>query len=152
VRRLKEDLMEPRSQRHPWQEMRRLQHQMEHLYAGLTPALRSSLTGEYPPINFTRKDNGLTLEAMCPGVDRNTLDVTVVGDVVTVRGQRTPEADAAQASYYRRERPSGAFARSIVLNERLNADGADATYRNGILRVQLSRAPEASPRKIAIKS
>jgi HSP20 family protein len=144
--------MEPRSQRHPWQEMRRLQHQMEHLFAGLTPEVRWSLTGEYPPINFTRKDDGLTLEAMFPGVDRDTLDVTVVGDVVTVRGQRTQEADAAQARYHRRERPSGAFTRAVAVGERLNPDSAEATYRNGILRVQLARAPEATPKKIAIKS
>ena len=57
--------MYPQSQRHPWQEMRRLQTQMEHLFAGLSPALRSpmTMTGEYPPINLTRKDDGIVLEA-----------------------------------------------------------------------------------------
>lgn len=144
--------MESRSQRHPLQEMRRLQHQMEHLFAGLTPALRWPLTGEYPPVNFTRKDDGLTLEAMCPGIDRNTLDVTVVGDVVTIRGQRVPEPDAAQARYHRRERPTGTFTRAVSIDERLNPDSAEAAYRNGILRVQLARAPEVTPKKIAIKS
>jgi HSP20 family protein len=144
--------METRSQRHPLQEMRRLQHQMEHLFAGLSPALRSPLTGDYPPVNFTRQEDGLTLEAICPGIERNTLDVTVVGDVVTIRGQRAEAPEAAQVRYHRRERPAGTFTRAISLDERLNPDSAEATYRNGILRVQLARAPEATPKKIASKS
>jgi HSP20 family protein len=144
--------MEQRSQRHPLQEMRRLQHQMEHLFAGLTPALRWPLTGDYPPINFTRKDDGLVLEAACPGIDRDSLDVTVVGDVVTIRGERKEEPDAAQARYQRRERPTGAFTRAISLDERLDPDRAEATYRDGILRVQVARAPEVTPKKISIKS
>jgi HSP20 family protein len=134
------------------QEMRRLQHQMEHLFAGLTPALRWPLTGEYPPINFTRTDDGLALEAACPGVDRNTIDVTVVGDVVTIRGERREEPDSEGARYQRRERPLGTFTRAVALDERLDPDKAQATYRNGILRVQLARAPEVTPKKISIQS
>jgi HSP20 family protein len=144
--------MEPRVQRHPWQEMRRLQHRMEHLVGGLTPALRWTLTGEDPPINFSRKDDGFTLEALCAGVDRDTLDVTVVGDVVTIRGQRTQEPDAAQARYHRRERPTGSFIRAVSLDEQLNPESGEATYKNGILRVQLARAPESTPKKVPIKS
>jgi HSP20 family protein len=147
--------MDPRSQRHPYQEMRRLQQQMEHLFAGLSPALRAPTAGEYPPINFTRKDDGITLEALCPGVDRESVDVTVVGDVVTIRGDRKPEfedGEGTEARYLRRERPCGPFARAVSLNERLDPDRADATYANGILRVQLARAPETAPKKIPIKS
>ena len=146
--------MYPRSQRHPWQEMRRLQTQMEHLFAGLSPALRSPMTmsGEYPPINFTRKDDGIVLEALCPGMDRESVEVTVVGDVVTIRGQRKAEVEATQGQYHRRERPAGVFARAVSLKERLDPDKADATYTNGILRIVLARAPETTPKKIAIKS
>ena len=144
--------MEARTYRHPWQEMRRLQQQMERLFGGLSPTLRGPMTGEYPPINFTRKDDGVMLEALCPGADRGTLDVSVVGDVVTIRGQRMEEPDAAQGRYLRRERPAGAFTRAVAVNERLNPDSAEATYSNGILRVRLARAPESTPKKITVKS
>ena len=144
--------MDPRSAGSPWTEMRRLQHQMEHLFSGLSPALRRPLTGEYPPINFTRKDDGIVLEALCPGMDRESVEVTVVGDVVTIRGQRKAEVEATQGQYHRRERPAGVFARAVSLKERLDPDKADATYTNGILRIVLARAPETTPKKIAIKS
>ena len=72
----------------PWQDMRRLQREMEHLFADSKPAWRWPLTGEYPPVNVTRREAQMTMEAFCPGVDRATLDITVVGDAVTIRGER----------------------------------------------------------------
>src|SRR5947207_1572408 len=64
--------MDARAMWDPWQEMRRLQRDMEHLFADVSPAWRWPLTGEYPPINVTRADAGTSLEALCPGVDRAT--------------------------------------------------------------------------------
>jgi HSP20 family protein len=143
--------MDGTQQRNPWQEMRRLQRQMEHLFGGVSPQLRWSLTGEEPPVNVSREDNGVTLEALCPGVDRTTLEVTVVGDTVTLSGQRQQPADADQARYHRRERPFGSFTRTISVNERLDPDSADASYQHGVLSVRLRRAKESEPKKIAIK-
>jgi HSP20 family protein len=53
--------------------------------------------------------------------------------------------------YHRRERPLGAFTRTLSVGERLDPDRTEATYTNGILRLKLARAPEAEPKKIAIK-
>ena len=132
-----------------WQEMQRLQREMEHLVGDL-PAARWSLTGEYPPINLTRDDKGITLDALCPGADRASLDITVVGDAVTIRGERKPEPDVADDRYYRRERPLGAFTRTVGIGEPLDAEHTQANYANGILRVQLARGAEA-PKKIPIQ-
>ena len=46
---------------------------------------RWPLTGEYPPINVTRNDTSIVVEALCPGMDREALDVTVVGEAVSIR-------------------------------------------------------------------
>jgi HSP20 family protein len=135
-----------------WQEMRRLQQTMEHLFSDFSPAGRWSLTGEYPPVNLTREDKAITLEALCPGVDRGSLDISVVGDAVTIRGERKAEPEVPEERYYRRERPLGGFTRTVSVGERLDSDQTQARYTNGILRVQLARAPEAAPKKIAIQS
>lgn len=137
---------------HPWQEMRRLQHEMEHLFGGLAPAAHGGFADEYPPVNLTRDDKVVTLEALCPGVDRPSLDITVVGDAVTIRGERKAEPEVPDERYYRRERPIGVFTRTVSLGERLDPDATQASYRNGILRLQLARAPEATPKKITIQS
>jgi HSP20 family protein len=136
----------------PWQEMRRLQHEMEQLFGDLTPAWRWPLTGEYPPINFTRDEQGIALEALCPGVDRTSFDISVVADALTIRGERKAEADVPEARYQRRERPLGAFTRTVSFGEPLDPTRTQATYTNGILQVRLARAPEAQPKKIPIQS
>ena len=144
--------MDTRTIWHHWPEMRRLQREMEHLFGNLTPAWRWPLTGNYPPLNIVRAESGSTVEALCPGVERNTLDITVVGDAVTIRCERKPPADVPAERYHRRERPVGVFTRTVAVGERFDPDRTQATYTNGILRVTLSRAPETAPKKIAIQS
>ena len=144
--------MDPRQTRHPFQEMRRLQREMERLFGDLTPAWRWPLTGEYPPISVTRRDDGILLDALCPGVDREGLDVTVVGDAVTIRGERKEPPDATEARYHRRERIVGSFARTVRLGDRLDSDRAEATYTNGRLQVRLLPSPGTMPKKIPIQS
>lgn len=134
----------------PWQEMRRLQREMEHIVARV-PTLRWPLRGEYPPLNVMRNENGIVVEALFPGIDRASLDVTVVGDAVTIHGERKAEPGIPEERYHRRERPLGTFTRTVSVGERLDANKAQATYTNGILRVQLTSA-DAAPKKIAIQS
>ena len=144
--------MDTQSIWHPWQDMRRIQREMEHLFGHLAPAWRWPLTGDYPPLNIVRADGGLTVEALCPGVEKNTFDITVVGDALTLRFERKPPADVAAERYHRRERPAGTFTRTIMVGERFDPDKTQATYKNGILRVALSRAAEAAPKRIAIQN
>jgi HSP20 family protein len=144
--------MERRSMWDPWQEMRRLQREMEHLFTDVTPAWRWPLSGEYPPINVTRRDDGITVDALCPGVERASFDVSVVGDSVTIRGERKAEPGVPENRYHRRERPLGTFTRTVTFSERLDPDRGQASYTNGILRLQLARAPEATPKKISIQN
>ena len=142
--------MNSQSTRLPWQEMRRLQRQMEQLIGGLSPALGWPPAANDPPINITRAGDHLIVDALCPGVDKETIDVTVVGTAITLHGDRRRPADADQAIHHRRERPQGAFTRSFSLNDRVDPDSASATYRNGILSVRLKRAGDPPPKKITI--
>ena len=135
----------------PWLEMRRLQREMEHLVTRM-PAWRWPLRGEYPPLNVVRDAKGIVVEAPFPGVDRASLEVTVVGDALTIHGQRQAETGVPEERYYRRERPLGSFTRTLSVGERLDGDRAEATYTNGILRVRLAASPEATPKKIAIQN
>lgn len=137
---------------HPWHDVRRLQREMDQLLNDLAPAWRWPLTGDYPPLNIIRTDSGVALEALCPGMDRDTFDITVVGDAVTLRCERQPPADVSAARCHRRERPSGTFTRTIATGERFDPDQTRATYRNGVLRVELGHTAATAPKKIAIQS
>jgi len=131
--------------------MRRLQRDLETLF-DRSMGRRPAAGDDYPPVNVTRGENGgVVVEALCPGADRGTLDVTVVGDSLTIRGERRAEA-VPDNRYHRRERQVGPFTRTIRLGERFDPDRVEAIYRDGVLRLTLSRAPEATARKIAIQN
>ena len=107
---------------------------------------------EYPPVNIARGEaGGLVVTVLCPGVDRATFDVTLVGDALTIRGERRAEA-VPDNRYHRRDRQIGPFARTVRLGDRFDPDRVVANYRDGILRITLvPRAPEAQARRITIE-
>ena len=83
--------MATRSPWDPWNEMRRLQRDLETLF-DRSLGRSAPEPGEYPPVNLTRTEHGLLLEALCPGVDRGTLDEATVVGRFAARMQR-PEAE-----------------------------------------------------------
>lgn len=134
--------MASRSPWDPWSEVRRLQRELETLF-DRSVSRRPAATDEYPPVNVARgEDGGL--------VDRTTFDVTLVGDSLTIRGERRAEV-VADNRCHRRERQVGPFTRTIRLGDRFDPERVDASDRDGIPRISLSRAPAASARKITIE-
>jgi len=105
---------------------------------------------EFPAINVTRLEDRVVLEAIAPGIDRSTLDVTAMGNTVTLSGERKAEPDVKPDTYHRRERDGGRFVRTIKVGERVNTQDITATYRDGVLRIELPYAPEAKPRKVTV--
>ena len=131
----------------PLQEMLRLQQDMEQILGS------GQFSVAYPPVSVNARGDGITVEAICPGVERSSLEVTVVGDTVTIHGERKADKHLpGDARFHRKERPTGTFTRSICVDERLDPDRARATYNHGILSVQLERSPEAAPKRIEIQS
>src|SRR4051794_6887276 len=102
--------------------------------------------GIFPQVNLFDDGNSYVVRAEMPGVNKDTLDVTVKGDQLTVSGERI--IAVANASYHRREREGGKFSRTLTLPEIVDGDRIAATYKNGVLEVVLPRVPKAQPRKI----
>ena len=84
-----------------------------------------------------------------PGVDPGSIDVTVEENVLTVRAQRSWEAQEGEQVVVA-ERPQGVFSRQLYLGEGLDADHVQASYEAGVLTVRLPVADHAKPRKVAI--
>jgi len=114
--------------------------------------LRSVPRGTFPAINVYQQNDAVVMTAEVPGVDPARLDLTVLNDSVTLKGQREEKDIPAHNGMYRRERPQGAFARTVTLPEAINPDSVQAEYVNGVLKVRMEKAESAKVRKIAIKS
>jgi len=113
--------------------------------------LRSVPRGTFPAVNVYEQADAAVLTAEVPGVSVEDLHLAVLGDSVTLRGERKSEAGEGER-YYRRERPMGTFERTLTLPAPIDPDSVTAEYRNGILRVRMEKAEEAKAKKIAVKS
>ena len=113
--------------------------------------LRSVPRGTFPAINMYDQGDNTVLVAELPGIDPDALELTVLGDTVTLKGKRE---DAYQNTdrYYRKERVSGEFARTLTLPDAVDPNTVQAQYKNGVLKVSLSKAEAAKAKKIEIKS
>jgi HSP20 family protein len=106
----------------------------------------------YPALNVWTNEEGLNVTAEVPGVSPEDIDISVVGDTLTLNGTRKPEELDENARYHRQERGYGDFTRSLQLPFQVDVDKVEATFRNGVLMVAMPRLEEDKPRKIAVKS
>jgi HSP20 family protein len=80
------------------------------------------------------------------------LEITVLGETLTLSGSRNAVEVEEDVTYHRRERGQGAFTRTVELPFRVDGDHVEAKFRNGVLHVTLPRIEEEKPRKIAVKT
>ena len=106
----------------------------------------------YPPLNVWSMAEGLVIDAEMPGVDPQAVEISVVGDELSLHGKVNAQEPAAGEIVLRRERPAGEFERTLQLPFRANAGAVKATFKNGILRISIPRSEEEKPRKIAIEA
>ena len=113
--------------------------------SGIDPA--APMSG--PAVDVIEHERGWTIVVEVAGADAARLDVAVKGRVVTVRGERLP-TDVECGRFLRVERAVGPFERAIELPEEPDADHAEASYGDGLLRIELARATPPRKREIRI--
>ncbi len=96
----------------------------------------------------TKDDLILTFEL--PGVQEKKVSVSITGDMLTVKGERSLDRDLKDEGHYRLERVYGRFERSIPLPIPVQGDKVKATYRDGVLEIRLPKAEELRPKEIKI--
>ncbi|MCE5262672.1 MAG: Hsp20/alpha crystallin family protein [Deltaproteobacteria bacterium] len=132
----------------PLREMQRLQGEMSRIFSGLGQPLNP----EVPPVNAWVGESDVVVTAELPGVDPERVDVSVVGDTLTISGSREAEPLKEGENYHRQERSHGRFTRSLQLPFHVEAGKVDAKYEKGVLRITLPRAEADKPRKISVMS
>ncbi|HJU52586.1 MAG TPA: Hsp20/alpha crystallin family protein [Acidimicrobiia bacterium] len=101
------------------------------------------------PIDAYRLGDRFYIHLDLPGVDPDTVEVTVERTTLTVSGTRSI-ADPEGGQWVARERPYGAFVRRFQLGEGLDTDNVDAGYDHGVLTITIPVAEQAKPRKISV--
>lgn len=138
----------------PFEELMSLREAMDRLFeesivwprSWLAPAAQTFAVDIYE----TKDD--VVVKASLPGVKPEDVEVSVVGDTLTIKGEVKEEKDIKEENYIRKERRYGSFCRSFTLPVSVNADKATAEYENGVLTLTLPKAEEVKPKTIAIKT
>jgi HSP20 family protein len=137
----------------PFEELERMQRQMEWLTGSLSRGLfREPTAGVFPLMNVTEDKDNFYVRAELPGLKPDELDISVTGDTLSLSGERKIPAEDENAQYHRREREAGKFSRIVSLPSQVDTGKVDARCRDGVLTVVLPKAETAKPRQIAIKT
>ncbi len=134
-----------------FEELNRLRREMNRVFDAYHPAERAPFgSGVFPPVNIYEDKNNVYVTAELPGMDPNSIDISIQGDNMVLKGERVIEPAGQDVSYHRKERRSGVFNRVLTLPERVDATKVSAEYNNGMLKVVLPKLEEAKARKIEV--
>jgi HSP20 family protein len=106
----------------------------------------------YPLINLHEDKDNLYVEALAPGVEPNSWNLTVVRNQLTISGEKRRVGDAVKPeAFHRSERASGKFVRNVELPVEVDENDIKAEYKNGLLWLTLPKAEKAKPKQINVK-
>jgi HSP20 family protein len=102
------------------------------------------------PVNVIEDADGFTVQAVVPGVNPETIDVSLENQVLTIKGEVKQAELGENARYRMREQITGSFFRALRFSQPVDAANVSAHYEHGVLSLRLPKAAEAKPRKISI--
>jgi HSP20 family protein len=139
----------------PFRDLRNLQEEVNRLFTGnigRTYDDEGIARGSWQPsVDIYENKDHIVLEAELPGMNREEFDLSIENNVITLRGERRFEKRDDTDNYHRVERAYGSFTRSFTLPNTVSAEGANAEYRNGVLRVTIPKRAETKARRIEVQ-
>ena len=136
----------------PFRDMSDIQGEVNRLFDSFLsrPAAGAAVRAWVPVLDIRETKDELVLSFELPGVTDKDVSVSITGDLLTLKGERTANRDVKDESVYHVERVYGKFERSVQLPMPVQADKVKATYRDGVLEVKLPKAEEVKPKAIKI--
>lgn len=104
----------------------------------------------FPNLEIQEDDSSYTLHVDAPGLERKDLDISVTGNIVTIKGERKAEERKKEKGYFYSERRYGAFQRSLELPTEVDAEKIVANYKDGVLEVIVPKSEKAKPKQIKV--
>jgi HSP20 family protein len=112
----------------------------------------TSLGAYVPAMDLLEQDDQLIVKAELPGMTAEDIDISVQGNVLTLRGEKKEERNEEGKRFHYVERRSGMFHRTLSLPTEVDAENINASYRDGVLTIKLPKSEAAKPRRIAVKT
>jgi HSP20 family protein len=133
-------------------EFDRLHREMQGAFEG-APSIRGLGRGGYPALNVGTTPATVEVYAFAPGLDPASIEVNLDRGVLSIAGERKPDAPARdeKTTLHIDERFAGRFRRVVSLPDDIDPNAISADYRDGVLHVSVQRRAAAQPRRIAVQ-
>lgn len=138
----------------PAREMMSLRQAMDQLFEGsfIRPDVFGA--GESPagalPLDMYETDSDVIVKATVPGVKPEEIEVTVTGDLLTIKGEFKSEEKVEKRNYLRQERRYGSFCRQVGLPAGVDSEKAKATFENGVLTLELPKVEAVKAKTVKV--
>jgi HSP20 family protein len=148
--------LQRREDTNPFTFMRRVTEELDRAF-GFRPDVPGEL--EFyprtwsPEIEIVERDDKFCVRVDLPGLKKENVKVEVAHDELTIEGERKVEKEETKQGFYRTERAYGSFLRRIAIPDHVKAENAIATFKNGVLEIEMPAipVPEAKKRPVEIK-
>lgn len=106
-----------------------------------------------PALDVQETDEAIAVTAEVPGMKKDDIDITVSQGLLTLRGEKREEREEGEegGEYHRTERRYGRFEKTIPLPDYADEENIDATYKNGVLKLNIPKTEKARPKQIEVK-
>lgn len=142
----------------PLKELSTIQRDMDDLFRRTFGNLTANIFGREvrmglwsPAVDCFVKEGNFVVHADIPGIDPRNIDISITGNLLTIKGERKSEVEEKKGGYLFREASYGTFERTVSLPEGCETDKVHATYRNGVLELTMPAKAGALPRKVKIE-
>jgi HSP20 family protein len=137
----------------PFGELASLREEMDKIwnrFFGEWPTMEPFRDEWSPSVDVSETKDALLVKAEVPGMDAKDIDISLSNDVLTIKGKKEQEKEEKEENYHRIERSYGSFTRSIRLPREVQSDKIKASYKNGVLTINLPKSGEGKEIKIKV--
>jgi HSP20 family protein len=137
----------------PWGDMVNIQDEVNRLFDDfLVRSPARHVDGRWiPAVDISEDENSLYVDVEIPGMKKEDIKVSLEHNILSLKGEKKQEKEVQEENYHRWERRYGSFARSFELPIAVQSDKIKASYKSGVLRIELPKAEEVKPKEIPIE-
>lgn len=138
----------------PFRELLTLQERLDKMYRDMERTRKEEdfVSSEWrPPVDIFESRDVFVLKLEIPEVEKESIDIKINDDELTIRGERKLEPGVEPENYHRMERGYGTFSRSFSLTKTIDPAKIRASVKDGILRIELPKKEEVRPKQIKIE-
>jgi HSP20 family protein len=138
----------------PFGELSSLRREMDRLWEnffGERPLGRIWEREWAPSLDMSETKDNYVVKAEVPGIDAKHIDISLTGDILSIRGEKKQEKEEKEEEYHLVERNYGSFSRSVRIPAEVESNKIKASYKNGILTITLPKSEKVKAKEVKIK-